>query len=170
MIGVAAVGALVLSRPASAAEDVRTVTDDKGQRVPRGIKNNNPFNLRPLGAGRTWQGQAGVDAGNYCVFKGPADGLRAGFKNLRNQQVLHGLNTVRDIITKYAPASDDNDTEAYIADVADVLGVADDEPLDLVKHVEQLRLFGAAIIRHENGVQPYAPYELERAAAQAGGA
>jgi hypothetical protein len=163
----ALVAAIAFSRRASAAEldelpEGRVVTEG-GERQPRGIRNLNPFNLRP-DRRWTWRGQAGVDdarpGGPYLVFHTPADGLRAGFINLANQQRKHGLDTVREIITKYAPAADDNDTEAYIAAVARAIGKDADAHLDLVGGDGQLAAFGRAVIRHENGVQPYSDAQL----------
>lgn len=142
-------------------------TIDPNANLPRGIRNNNPFNLRP---GSPWQGIAGIDngpAGAYLQFETPEAGLRAGFKNLRNQSLLHGLNTVRGVITRYAPASDNNATDAYIADVARRLGVAPDDVLDFDSNPVTLRNFGAAIIQHENGMQPYDVATLDTGAAEA---
>lgn len=148
--------ALFYARPASAA--------DKGSSV-RGIRNNNPFNLRPSSQ-YTWQGEAGVDAGPagpYLIFSTPFYGLRAGYINLLNQQKLHGLDTVRAVISKYAPAADRNDTDAYIAAVAGALGVAPDARIDLTDPAT-LDAFARAVIQHENGAQPYSADQLAAAA------
>lgn len=151
---------------AGGPEGDRIVTDQAGRDVPRGIRNNNPGNLRPSSSYK-WLGQAGVDEGNYLIFDTPDNGLRAAAKNLLNQQRKHGLRTVRDIITKYAPAADNNDTQAYILAVSDELGVAATDPLDLGQS-DQLAAFLRAVIRHENGVQPYSDAQLRTAAAKAG--
>jgi len=135
----------------------------------RGIRNHNPFNLRP---GSPWRGLAdpSVDEGNYLVFKDAASGLRAGFINLRNQQIRHDLRTIRGIITKYAPEADNNNTTAYINAVARSLGVGPDTVLDLVNDPETLLDFGVAVIFHENGQQPYSHDELAAGVRAAGGA
>lgn len=164
--GSAVLGALLFARQAAAADEEqalpegdRMTTDKQGGAVPRGIRNNNPFNLRPLPQGRMWSGQSGVDDGNYCTFVDAPAGLRAGFKNLMNQQKLHQLVTVRQIITKYAPSTENN-TAAYIAAVSNEIGVDPDDVLDLVNSTNQLRAFGRAVIFHENGVQPYSDQQL----------
>lgn len=115
----------------------------------RGIRNNNPGNIRDS-AGDTWEGQTGTD-GAFAVFSAPEYGIRALGKLLLNYYYKYGLNTVDDIISRYAPDSENN-TAAYVGSVANELGVfswfgmAVDRRLpDLVK----------AIIKHENGVQPY---------------
>lgn len=142
--------ALVFSQRASAADDLRTVTDDQGRAMPRGLRNNNPFNLRPL-RDVTWRGQVGIDEGNYLTFDTLASGIRAGMINLRNQQRLHQLDSVRAIITKYAPAADRNDTDAYIAAVARELGLTPDASINLMGSTDALAAFGGAVIFHENG-------------------
>lgn len=120
----------------------------------RGIRNNNPGNIRP---GDSWQGLAepSVDEAGYLRFTDAVYGIRALTKNLLNQQRHHGLTTIRGIITKYAPPSDNNDTPAYIAAVAHDTGRDPDEPVDLVNNYGLLVDFVNAIIYHENGVNPY---------------
>lgn len=124
-------------------DTVSTITNG-----PRGIRNNNPGNLRP---GSNWQGLASppTDGANYLRFVSAHYGLRAAAINLRNQQLKHGLNTVRKIISKYAPPSE-NDTASYIAAVCNALGVAPDTPLNL-SNAATLEKFLRAVVRHENG-------------------
>lgn len=124
--------------------------------LPRGIRNNNPGNLES----GDFQGAKGKD-GNYLKFDTPENGLRAMMLNLKNQQDLHGLNTVQDIIGKYAPPEDNNDTNAYIMDVSHRLNVQPDQKLDM-HDPEILAKFGDAIVRHENkGAMPYAPETVD---------
>lgn len=128
----------------------------------RGIRNNNPGNLE-FDPNITWDGQVGVD-GPYLIFATPQKGIRAMTKNLVNQQKLHGLNTVADIITKYAPPNE-NDTAAYIADVANKLGVNPNQAIDVASVAPT---FVQAIIKHENGVQPYDLATLNQGLVSAG--
>jgi len=123
--------------------------------VPRGIRNNNPGNLE--GATIPWKGQIGVD-GAYCVFDTPEHGLRALAVNLLAYQKLHGLNTVRLIVTRFAPPSE-NDTAAYIADVAAQMMVDPNATLDLTEP-PTLDSLVCAITRHENGGNPYQPRQI----------
>lgn len=119
--------------------------------VTRGIRNSNPFNIEGQ---QGFQGQSGTDKGGYATFDTPEDGLRAGFLNLKNQQDLHGLQTVQDIMTKYAPPNENN-TAAYVQDVSAKLGVTPDQKIDL-HDPATLKAFGNAIIAHENnGANPY---------------
>ena len=130
---------------------------------PRGIRDNNPGNLRP---GITpWLGEIAPDGG-YCRFIDPEHGIRALCKTLLAYQTKHGLNTIRGIITRWAPAADNNDTEAYIRTVSGDAGIAADNQLDL-NDASVLSSLAMAIIQHENGVQPYSALVIERAASQA---
>lgn len=126
--------------------------------VARGIRNNNPGNLRS--SGDAWKGKAGQDEGGYLQFESPEAGIRAMAVNLVNQQKKHGLRTVESIITKYAPASDNNNTGAYIQAVSTALGVKPDQQIDL-KDPATLEKFMRAVIKHENGSQPYAPEQIQ---------
>lgn len=121
--------------------------------TPLGLRLQNPGNLRPLAHGQDWEGQTGTQEG-FCVFDTAEHGLRALAKDLLNQQRLHQLGTVRAIIAKYAPPGDDNDTAAYIAAVAQQLGVDPDEVIDL-EDAGVLEGFVNAVVQHEEGQDPY---------------
>lgn len=129
---------------------------------PRGIRNNNPGNIRYDGT--QWQGLAGNDNG-YAIFDSAASGLRALAKVLNTYRIKHGLQTVRGIISRWAPVSE-NDTAAYVDHVSALLAVSPDAPLDFDK--DQLLGLMGAIIKHENGKQPYSDAQLMDAAKAAG--
>lgn len=161
---------LLVPRAAAAADGVpaggdRVTAGDGGKPVPRGIRNNNPGNLRPSSA-YTWRGETGADEAHYLIFDTAHNGLRAMAINLLNQQRKHGLHSLREIFTKYAPPSENN-TTAYIASMAVALNVGPDDTLDLWRDREQFELLCRAVIRHENGVQPYDDATIERALAAA---
>ena len=122
-------------------------------RPPRGIRNNNPGNIRH---GQNWQG-LNPDGRNidpaFCVFKSPVFGIRALAKVLMNYKKIHGLNTVRQIISRYAPPNE-NQTKAYIQTVAQQIGVYPDTIIDIEER-GILTVFIKAVIRMENGIQPY---------------
>ena len=124
--------------------------------LARGLRNNNPGNIRKA-PGVTWLGQAAEQTDPaFVVFSSPEYGIRALARVLRTYGRSYGLTTVRGIIARWAPPAE-NDTAAYQAAVARALGVGLDTPLELAG--EQLEELVAAIIRHENGVNPY-PREL----------
>jgi len=115
----------------------------------RGIRNNNPGNIRDT-KGDTWEGQAGTD-GAFAIFSAPEFGLRALAKLLNNYERLHGINTVKGIISRYAP-SNENNTAAYIASVSAALGIDPETTFSIEARLPELM---QAIIKHENGQQPY---------------
>jgi len=57
-------------------------------------------------------------------------GIRALAKVLTNYKKIHNLNTVRQIISRYAPPNE-NQTTAYIQSVAKQLGVYPDMVIDI---------------------------------------
>lgn len=117
---------------------------------PRGIRNNNPGNIRYDGITQ-WQGMIGQDSAGFIVFDTPEHGIRAMVRILTNYQRVHGLNTVDGIIGRWAPSAENN-TGAYVSAVSHALNVAPDQPIDVQARMKELI---AAIIRHENGQQPY---------------
>lgn len=129
-------------------------------RLPRGIRNHNPGNIRRV-TSVAWKGQAAQQAdAEFVVFEAPEWGIRAMARILLSYQ-RRGVVTVRDIIHRWAPpaghgpnGSYANPTDAYVAAVARHMGVAPDMPID-VRQPDQARALIAEIIRHENGQQPY---------------
>lgn len=127
----------------------------------RGIRNNNPGNLviTPI----AWRGKlprAQNTDGRFEQFTSPLLGIRAMFIDIRGD-VRRGANTLRKLITRYAPPSENN-TAAYIAVVAKAIGKGADQILTDADFPALL----AAIIKHENGVNPY-PADLIRQAIDA---
>ena len=123
------------------------------EQLPRGIRNNNPGNIRH---GANWQGLnsngRNIDS-VFCVFESPVFGIRALAKVLINYKKIHGLNTVRQIVSRYAPPNE-NQTAAYIQTVAKQLEVYPDTKIDIEER-GVLTVFIKAVIRMENGIQPY---------------
>ncbi len=122
----------------------------------RGIRNNNPGNLE-YSKTNPWVGQTGDD-GRFAKFETPEHGIRALGRNLLSYQ-RQGIDTVNDIINRWAPPSDNNNTEAYIQAVCAQLGVTPDQPLD-ASNPDTLKALCASIIQHENGSQPYSDQQL----------
>lgn len=129
---------------------------------PRGIRNNNPGNIRHGSA--QWQGMADIQAdSDFVTFNSPVYGIRALAKVLTNYEVLYGLNTVRGLISRWAPATENN-TESYVQSVALRVGVLPDQPISVVAYLEPL---AKAIIKHENGQQPYSDETIQQGLALA---
>lgn len=80
-------------------------------KAPRGIRNNNPLNIR---IGNTWLGEVpNPTDSDFEQFVHVKYGLRAGFCILRRYIRRYKRNTVRKIVTAWAPSSENN-TERYI--------------------------------------------------------
>jgi len=133
--------------------------------VSRGIRNNNPGNLR-----RTddpWQGLAETQTdADFFVFQTPIYGIRSLARTLIKYQDQHGLRTIRQIIGRWAPSAE-NDTVAYTKAVSNETGFAPDVVLDMHKY-EHLKALVAAIIRFENGHEPYTAAQVDKALVLAG--
>ena len=133
---------------------------------PRGIRNNNPLNIRR--SVDKWQGQINPSGngnvngnGNNSSPKGDAEfvqfytmeyGWRAAFVILcRTYYGKYGLKTIRDIVSRWAPAKENN-TEAYIRHVSDYTGISPNKVLGSPKeHPTQWLLIGYAMAVVENG-------------------
>lgn len=134
-------------------------------RIPRGIRNNNPGNLRRTSD--PWQGLSTPQTDReFFAFKTATYGIRALARTLIAYQDEHKLRTIRQIISRWAPANENN-TSAYIVAVEKTSGFDADRPLDLHKF-EHLSAITRAIIRHENGQQPYTEAEIAKALVLAG--
>lgn len=134
----------------------RAVSDGGTGDSARGIRNNNPGNLE-YSKTNPWSGQTGDD-GRFAKFETPEHGIRALGRNLLSYQ-RQGIDTVSDIINRWAPPTDNNNTDAYIKAVCDQLGVTSDQQLD-ASNPDTLKALCAAIIHHENGSQPYSDQQL----------
>lgn len=129
-----------------------------GRRWPRGIRNNNPGNIR---IGDDWEGLAVVEnmtadqreEQSFCVFSEPAYGIRAIGRILRTYQ-SKGYRSVASMITRWAPESDNNPSDIYVRHVAGKLGVEPEQEFDIAGG-DYARRMVESIIEFENGVQPY---------------
>lgn len=100
-----------------------------GMRVPRGVRNNNPLNIR-YNKGNCWVGQTGTD-GQFCVFSDPKYGIRAAVKILQKYAGKDLKTSILEIINKWAPGSDGNNTGAYIATVCNDIGMHPADTIDV---------------------------------------
>lgn len=123
---------------------------------PRGIRNHNPGNI--MKGDKPWQGEVQGADSRYASFSSPEAGIRAMGKNLLTYQNKYALNTLKGIISRWAPASE-NDTAAYIATVAKAVGVKPDAPIDL-HDATTLGKLTRAMIQVENGKQPYSDAQI----------
>jgi hypothetical protein len=118
---------------------------------PRGVRNNNPGNIRQ--SATPWQGEVPGNDPAYATFATPEAGIRAMGKNLLTYQDGYGLNTVSAIVSRWAPATENN-TGSYVTTVSKAMGVKPDDTIDLHDPDTMTRMVGA-MIQQENGKQPY---------------
>jgi hypothetical protein len=122
------------------------------KQLPRGIRNHNPGNI-DYSERYKWQGlDTPPSDGRFCRFKSAADGIRALARTLITYDKKHGVNTVRAIINRWAPAVENN-TTAYVDQVARATGFDADQVLDMQTY-PHLAPVVKAIIAHENGRPP----------------
>jgi len=127
----------------------------------RGIRNNNPGNIR---WGNQWRGlvpESQRTDKDFCQFVSAEYGIRAMLIILKHYQIQHGLNTISDIIHRWAPLQE-NDTQAYIDGVSTVTGIPSHQHIDVMDGTTMLKLIRAIIV-HENGYQPYDSVVFKRA-------
>lgn len=110
----------------------------------RGYRNNNPGNIRK--SGDPWQGlDTPSDDGAFFRFKEMYWGVRAMARIIINYQDKHSLNSITEIVTRWAPASDNNHTDAYIAAVERDSGLPRHKILDTHAYVHLKPLIAAMI-------------------------
>lgn len=119
--------------------------------LPRGIRNNNPLNIRR--SKDQWKGLAEAQTDRAFVqFKSLEYGWRAAFYLLtRTYYHKYRLYTIRTIIRRWAP-SNENDTNAYIANVSKLTGIDPDEPIGIPSESPTRWIaLGVAMAIQENG-------------------
>nr|DAV86067.1 MAG TPA: virion protein [Caudoviricetes sp.] len=116
--------------------------------MTRGLRNNNPGNLR-LSKDK-WQGLRAVQTDKaFFQFETMAYGYRALIRTLQNYRKLHKCQTIADFINRYAPKIENN-TAGYIQRVCREMQV----PTTYVPDVNDKATmcnFAAAISQVENG-------------------
>lgn len=113
---------------------------------PRGIRNNNPGNLRKTSI--PWKGKiAGTDP-SFEQFETFVWGLRAKILDIRNDIQKDGTNTINKLISEFAPPSENN-TGGYIDQVCQYMSYTPDQILTGER--EEMRRLSKIIIRIENG-------------------
>ena len=111
--------------------------------IPRGIRNNNPLNIR---VGNVWLGEVPNPTDKeFEQFVSMFYGLRAGFILLRRYIRRYHLTTVPDIISRWAPGSENN-TVKYIDTVCQLSGIAPDAQIKYEDEETLVNLVDAMIL------------------------
>lgn len=87
---------------------------------------NNPFNIRK-GSSR-WLGSISKQGDKFESFDTLEHGIRAFFIIMRSYSIKYGRNTIRSIITRFAPPSENN-VDAYINFISNAIKKAPDDQL-----------------------------------------
>ena len=108
--------------------------------LPRGLRNNNPLNIRIstdkfVGEMRPSQDKA------FKQFDTMAHGYRAAFRVLRTYINNYKCDTIRKIISRWAPETE-NHTLAYVMAVSSHSGIAPDAILSADNREEMIRIDG----------------------------
>lgn len=117
--------------------------------MSRGIKNNNPLNIRKSGVQFKGEVTPSGDR-SFKQFTTLAYGYRAAFKVLRTYYEKYHLRTIAQIVGRWAPPNENN-TRAYIDVVAKRSGIKADARLSFGK--EQMVRIVAAMSYVENGTE-----------------
>ncbi|CAI0818517.1 lytic transglycosylase [Serratia proteamaculans] len=141
--------------------------------APRGIRNNNPGNLN-------YVGQNGAALENHATprfarFNSAFEGfaalgkqIKAYYNGTSKAAGYQKLQSVEDIISRFAPASENN-TQGYIDKLSKMLGVGRGESLN-IHDPQVLATLMNGITQIENGKNPYAPEMVLKAAQSTVGA
>lgn len=117
-------------------------------RKSRGLRNNNPGNIRR--SATAYRGEVVSRDEAFKCFESMAMGYRAMFVLLHTYRLKHNLRTIAEMIARYAPSCE-NDTQAYIDAVGRISGIETTHPVDTTE-AEVMMPVVSAMSRVENGV------------------
>lgn len=134
---------------------------NRGADAALGYRNRNPGNVRYDGASR-WDGMVSNPRQNdFIQFENDHYGIRSIARNVLTQYERGDYNTISGLLNSYAPRNQNN-TQAYINHLTNVLGVGADEALDM-NNPEVLDAIVPIIITHETGSNQYTPEQIRNA-------
>ena len=120
--------------------------------LPRGLRNNNPGNIRRSVTG--YMGEKASSDPAFKQFRTMEWGYRAMFVLLHTYRKRHGLDTPKKMISRWAPPSE-NHTDGYIGFVGREAGLDPDETVDTLCPGQMIPLV-KAMSRVENGTDAVA--------------
>lgn len=128
--------------------------EQDNKKVPRGIRNNNPLNIR---VGNHWQGEKSISSDKeFEQFESMQMGIRAGFKILRQYMSGYGgatrpFNTIELMVKRWAPSTE-NPTKRYTDFVSKMSGIPCSEPVNFRERNKMVAIVDA-MIQFECGQQ-----------------
>lgn len=137
------------------------------KKLPLGVRNNNPLNIRP---GNPFEGLADPPTnGGFSVFIHNKWGFRAAAKILITYFDKYGLNTVRGIVSRWAPEADNNNVDAYVHSVCLTTGWDADEVIQPKSYNDAWKLLRAMTIVEQGDFEQYfKKWELDDGLRRAG--
>ena len=118
------------------------------KKLPRGLRLCNPGNIRINSD--LFQGEVRPSKDkSFKQFETMAYGYRAVFRILSKYYRNYKLDTIRKMISRWAPENE-NDTDAYIKAVSGYAGIPSDDPIN-VNDREQMTRIVAGMSKVENG-------------------
>lgn len=118
----------------------------RDKRISRGIRNNNPGNIRR--SSTNWLGLSSTQSDSeFCQFENMEYGVRALLVLLRTYYNKHNCNTTKKIISRFAPLVENN-TEKYIKYVCDFYRISSESKMSLCDCLH----LALPIMRYESGL------------------
>jgi hypothetical protein len=114
----------------------------------------NVGNLRPVGQSTGFQQPASYE-----------EGIKAMDDNLKIYGTKHKINTLRGVISRYAPSSE-NDTEGYINFIAQRTGLKPDQEIDLTNPAVRHVISGPMILMEKGGQNIFGSKSVAQAKSQ----
>lgn len=119
--------------------------------MSRGIRNNNPGNIRKNAT--KWQGLSDTQTDSaFFQFKEMKWGIRAMLKTLNTYYYKHDRKTIRQMVYRWAPPQDNNNTELYIKVVSDRTRIDDNVKLPIDNRITMCAI-AQAMCWMENSVE-----------------
>ena len=129
--------------------------EEKKDNRPRGVRNCNPGNIRKNGD--LFQGEIDSTDPDFKQFRSMAYGYRAIFKILRTYKNNYSLNTLEQMIYRWAPPSDNNKTEVYVDFVAKRAGIDRKDIVDVSNMTAMCRIVEAMATMECGGKTGWVP-------------
>ncbi len=118
----------------------------------RGIRNNNPLNIRRNNTKWLGLSKEQTDESFFC-FISPKWGYRAALRTLQNYKRVHGLTTIEQWINRWAPPCE-NPTDNYIYFVCRAVGMPPSAEPNINNKVIMCNIV-AAMSHFENGREAF---------------
>ena len=134
---------IVMVQQVFKADKIPSMGSDK----PRGVRNNNPLNLRRTAI--KWNGERSEVIDNeFEEFETMAYGLRAGLVNMRTQ-MSKGFDSLEKLIGRWAPPTENN-TSNYVRIVSEKSGYSPTHILAFEK--DEMKPVVSAMVKIESGM------------------